>query len=161
MKRFFTVPLFALVLVLTGCPTSSLPPTTPTPTPTPGTATLTGTWSGTTTTPLYGTQQTTFTLTQSGTQVSGTLTTVRSTGSNRDTPATGSVTGTSAVVSGTYSVNETATLEYRYEGTFSATTFSGTVTILTDAVAQQPGQFSVTKGGTTPTLQRRALSVVD
>jgi len=113
--------------------------------PPPGEADLTGTWSGTTTTQQFGTEQTTFNFTQSGSQVSGTLTLTDSSGGSFSADVTGSVSGNSATVSGAFPLQAGGELEYRYEGTFSETSYSGTVTLLVDGAPQQQGEFSVTR----------------
>ncbi len=120
--------------------------TDPGPTPPPSGEGISGTWSGTTTTQSFGSEQTTLSLTQSDTQVSGTLTLTDSSGGSFSTDVTGSVSGSTATVSGLFTLEGGGTLEYRYEGTFSETVYSGTVTLLVDGAAQEQGEFSVTKG---------------
>ena len=117
--------------------------------PTPGE--LTGTWTGTTVTPedtAFGTEQTTFEFTQSGSSVSGTLA-LDGTEGTASTDVTGSVNGSSATISASFDLldqdgNQTGTLTYTYEGTVSGTTYSGTVT-LSNGINQVQGQFSVTQ----------------
>jgi hypothetical protein len=60
------------------------------------------------------------------------------------------VSGTSATISGSFELQAGGSIEYRYDGTVSDTTYSGTVT-LSDGTAQEQGQFSVTRGGGGPT----------
>ena len=130
-------------------PTPPTPPTTPPitpPTTPPVTATLTGTWSGTTTTTQLS-EQTTFTLTQSDTQVSGSLQLVSAEGTFEGS-VTGSASSTSATVSSFFGLTNGGEVEYRYEGTFSETTYSGTVTLLVNGAAADQGQFSVTRSST-------------
>ena len=124
---------------------------TPNPTPTPGD--LTGTWTGTTTTTAYGVEQTTFEFTQSGSNVSGTLTLVGNVPADPNNPITGTVNGSAVTISASYKPTEDGvetgdTLEYRYEGTLSGMTLAGTVTLLTNNTATETGQFSVTQSST-------------
>jgi len=87
---------------------------------------------------------------QSGTEVSGTLTVI-----SIETDVTGSVSGASATVSGTFPLDPGGTIEYVYEGTVSDTAYSGTValtiTLPDGTVREEQGQFSVTRESSSPT----------
>jgi hypothetical protein len=126
-------------------PTPPTPPEEPTP---PATADLNGTWGGTTTTGAYGTEQTTFTFNQSGSQVTGILVLE---GGTYETDATGSVDGDSATVFASFGLEQEGGVTYQYRGTVNDTTFSGTVTLAFSEGEQETGQFSVTREATAPT----------
>lgn len=113
----------------------------------PATADLNGTWGGTTTTGTYGTEQTTFTFNQNGSQVTGTLVLE---GGAYETDVTGSVDGDSATISAPFGLEEEGSVTYRYQGTVNGATFSGTVILAFSDGDQETGQFSVTRGATAP-----------
>lgn len=108
---------------------------------TPTEGDLTGTWTGTTTTEAYGVEQTTFELTQNSSSVSGTLTVASSEG-QVSTSVTGSVSGSSVTLTGTFPLPNNGAVVYSYNGTVSGTTYSGTVS-LSGITTPEQGQFSV------------------
>lgn len=128
MKRW--AQLTALLFLLTACGRQA-------------SVDLTGTWSGTTTTAIYGAEQTNFTLSQSGNQVSGTVSLTSA--ETLEAPVTGSVTGDVAAVSATFALTEGGTVTYQYAGTVTNAAFGGTVTLTFSTGEQQTGQFSVTR----------------
>lgn len=119
-----------------------------------------GVWKGTTNTQMYGEEQTTFTLTQNGSDISGTLKLVDANNNSWQAEANGSVNNSSANISSFYSLETGGNIEYAYNGTIEGSTFSGNINLFEDGVdTDQGGSFSVSKGSggggnglTAPTL---------
>jgi hypothetical protein len=107
---------------------------------------MTGSWTGNTSTQEFGELSTTFNITQSGSQLSGTLTLAGELNSD----ITGSVSGGTATISASYGLQAGGSVEFRYQGNASETTYSGTVTLVFSDGQQGQGDFSVTRGSTPP-----------
>ena len=110
---------------------------------------LTGTWTGTTTTNSFGTQQTTFDLTEDNGTVSGTLTLSGGTAQfEANNPVEGTVSGSSVSLSASYTSETDSTIgvDFVYSGTVAGSGIVGTVTLNFSDGTTDSGQFSVTQG---------------
>lgn len=106
-----------------------------------------GEWKGTTTTQRFGEEQTTFVLTQTGSDISGTLKLADANNNLWEAEANGSVNNSSANISSFFSLEGGGNIEYAYDGTVEGSTFSGNINLYEDGVdTDQGGTFTVSKG---------------
>jgi hypothetical protein len=114
-----------------------------------------GTWQGSTDTQMYGELQTTFNLTQDGSNIGGTLQLIQSTSTDDTTIEVDDVSGEVNSSAVTISVNlpqqRGIAIEFSYEGTVAGDTYSGDVKIFENGTdTNRGGPFILTKNGSTP-----------
>jgi hypothetical protein len=107
-----------------------------------------GVWKGTTNTQIFGEEQTTFTLTQNGSDISGTLKLTDTDNNSYEAEANGSINNSSANISSIFDLEDgNGNIEYVYNGTIDGNTFSGNINLFENGVdTNQGGTFTVSKG---------------
>ncbi len=111
-----------------------------------------GTWQGSTTTETYGQEQTTFVLTQNGSDILGTLQCTDANGTCVETEdVTGSINNSMVSISAIF--RGESDVEYLYTGTSTGNTYSGNVDLnVKGGVYEEGGTFSVAKSSGQPSF---------
>ena len=149
--------LFLLLLLIGGCGSSGgddpmvCPGDPGCPNPDPDVS-MQGKWIGSTDTQMFNEElQTTFDLTQDGSNIGGTLQLTNSSGTVETDNVNGSVSNSTITISAIFSSQGDGTIEFGYKGTVEGDTYSGDVKIYENGTdTNRGGTFSLTKNGPTP-----------
>jgi hypothetical protein len=155
-KRFSLCFIFLLMLLIGGCGSSGgddpiVCPGDPGCEDQGTDVEMQGTWQGSTDTQAYGDMQTTFTLTQDGGNIGGTLELSGSDGTYRDEDVSGTISNSAVTINAIFPLREGGQVEFSYEGSVTGDTYSGDVKLFQDGTdTNNGGSFTLTKNGQTP-----------